>query len=154
MRSHDRWVGFGLAALAVAVMWSARAFPAVPGQDVGAGFLPTLIGAGLFLCALGLIRRSFTDRAYTHEESAPAREAEHYGSAAVIIGSVVGYILLADRIGFLFVAPVCLAAVFMALRVKPAHALMWAIVGTIVVHVAFYKLLRVPLPWGVLRPLY
>jgi hypothetical protein len=24
----------------------------------------------------------------------------------------------------------------------------------VVVHVAFYKLLRVPLPWGVLRPFY
>jgi hypothetical protein len=33
-------------------------------------------------------------------------------------------------------------------------ALLWAVVGTLVVHVAFYKLLRVPLPWGVLKPFY
>jgi len=26
--------------------------------------------------------------------------------------------------------------------------------GTLVVHLAFYKLLRVPLPWGVLKPFY
>ena len=29
-----------------------------------------------------------------------------------------------------------------------------AVAGTLLVHLAFYKLLRVPLPWGVLRPLY
>ena len=27
-------------------------------------------------------------------------------------------------------------------------------VMAVVVHVAFYKLLRVPLPWGVFRPFY
>jgi putative tricarboxylic transport membrane protein len=27
-----------------------------------------------------------------------------------------------------------------------------AIVGTILIHLAFYKLLRIPLPWGVLEP--
>lgn len=153
MRSHDRWVGVGLAILGAAVIWSARAFPVVPGQKLGAGFLPTLIGAALVLCAIALMRRSLAEPR-PEVEAPPARPAEHYGSAAVIVAAVVGYIVLAERIGFLFVAPLCLLAVFLALRVRPAHALMWAIGGTILVHVAFYKLLRVPLPWGVLRPLY
>ena len=43
---------------------------------------------------------------------------------------------------------------FRALRVGWRPALLWACVGTLVVHVAFYKLLRVPLPWGLLRPFY
>jgi len=42
----DRWVGLGLAVLALAVLYSARAFPNVPGQKLGAAFLPMLIGAG------------------------------------------------------------------------------------------------------------
>jgi putative tricarboxylic transport membrane protein len=33
-------------------------------------------------------------------------------------------------------------------------AALWAIGGTLVVHLAFYKLLRVPLPWGPLTPFY
>jgi len=33
-------------------------------------------------------------------------------------------------------------------------ALLWALGGTVVVHLAFYKLLRVPLPWGWIPPLY
>ncbi|MEO6410645.1 MAG: tripartite tricarboxylate transporter TctB family protein [Burkholderiaceae bacterium] len=154
MRQTDRWVGVALALLALAVMWSTRGFPAVPGQKLGAGFLPMIIGAGLLLCGAALVVRSLRASAYAHETGEPPRKAEHYGSAAVIIGSVIAYLVGVDRLGFLLLAPLCLAAVFMALRVRPLPALGWALAGTLVVHIAFYKLLRVPLPWGALRPLY
>jgi putative tricarboxylic transport membrane protein len=149
----DRWAGLALAGLGLAVMWTARAFPNVPGQKLGAGFLPMLVGAGLLLCALALVIRSLRAAACAGQGAEGARR-EHFGSSLVIIGAVVGYIALADRIGFLIVAPLCLMASFFALRVKLSHALLWALAGTIVVHVAFYKLLRVPLPWGILRPFY
>jgi len=110
-----------------------------------------LVGAGLVLCAVVLLVRSLRGASYANELGA---RREHFGSSLVIIGAVLGYIMLADVLGFLLVAPVCLVATFLALRVKLSHALLWALAGTIVVHVAFYKLLRVPLPWGVLRPLY
>ena len=42
---------------------------------------------------------------------------------------------------------------FLALRVAGSTRWLWAIGGTLLVHVAFYKLLRVPLPWGVLHAL-
>ena len=153
MQRTDRWAGLALALLGLAVMWSARSFPNVPGQKLGAGFLPMLVGAGLLLCALALIVRSLRAAAYGGQSADEARR-EHFGSALVIIGAIVGYIVLADRLGFLIVAPLCLVAAFLALRVKFSHALLWALAGTIVVHVAFYKLLRVPLPWGIFRPFY
>lgn len=154
MRGSDRWVGVGLALLGGAVLWSARAFPNVPGQKLGAGFLPMLVGAGLVLCALALILRSLRGAAYSGSKADDEPRREHFGSSLVIIAAVVGYILLADRLGFLIVAPLCLVACFLALRVKLKPALLWAVVGTVFVHVAFYKLLRVPLPWGVFRPFY
>jgi putative tricarboxylic transport membrane protein len=150
----DRWVGLGLALLALAVLWSARAFPNVPGQKLGAAFLPMLVGAGMLICAVALIVRSFRRSAYALEVLQKAAGSEHYGSSAVIVGAVVLYIALADRLGFLLVAPVCLVAAFLALRIRTLPALAWALGGTLLVHVAFYKLLRVPLPWGVLRPFY
>jgi putative tricarboxylic transport membrane protein len=149
----DRWVGVGLAALALTVLWSSRAFPDVPGQKLGAAFLPTIIGIGLLLCALALVVRSFGQAAYDKAEAKPEAE-EHFGSAAVIVGAVLAYIVLSERIGFLFIAPLCLMAVFLALRVHWRTALYWALGGTLLVHVAFYKLLRVPLPWGPLIPFY
>jgi putative tricarboxylic transport membrane protein len=139
---------------ALAILWSARAFPDVPGQKVGAAFLPMLVGAGLLLCGLALAVRSARGAAYAHEAGEAPRSAEHFGSSVVVVGSVIAYIFLSERIGFLFIAPLCLVAVFLALRVRWQSALLWAIGGTALVHFAFYKLLRVPLPWGVLTPFY
>ena len=152
MPRSDRWVGLGLGLLGLLVFWTARAFPNVPGQKLGAGFLPMLVGAGLVLCAIALIARSLRAAPRAADVADPKRE--HYGSSIVIVAATLGYILFADRVGFLIVAPVVLVAIFVALRVRVAPALAWALAGTIVVHFAFYKLLRVPLPWGALRPFY
>jgi len=153
----DRWVGLGLATLALAVLWSARSFPDVPGQKLGAAFLPMIVGVGLLLCGLALVVRSFRGSAYAEAEAeaqATPEVEEHFGSAVVIVGAVLAYILLSERIGFLFIAPLCLLAVFLALRVRWSTAVLSAISGTLFVHLAFYKLLRVPLPWGPLTPFY
>ena len=153
MRRVDRWVGCGLTALALAVLWSARGFPDVPGQKLGAAFLPMIVGAGLLLCGVALVARSLRRGAYAEADTAPEVE-EHFGSAVVIVGAVLAYLFLSERIGFLLIAPLCLVAVFLALRVRWRTAVLSAIGGTLVVHLAFYKLLRVPLPWGPLTPFY
>lgn len=152
MSRSDRAVGIALAALGLAVLWSARAFPDVPGQKLGASSLPTAVGAGLVLCAIGLVVRSL--RAAPPAAAAEPATRPHYGSAFVIVGVTIAYLLLAERVGFLLVVPPLLVATFAALRVRLGPAIVWAVLGTLVVHVAFYKLLRVPLPWGVLRPFY
>lgn len=152
MQRSDRWVGIALALVGLVVVWTARAFPDVPGQKLGASFLPTIVGAGLVLCAIGLIVRSL--RAAPAAADDRAAPTEHYGSAAVIVVATIAYIALADRIGFLILVPPLLVATFVALRVRLGQAIVYGLLGTLVVHVAFYKLLRVPLPWGLLRPFY
>ena len=149
---NDRNVGIGIAGLALAVLWSARAFPNVPGQKLGAAFLPMLIGAGLLLCGVALILR----KPAAHVAPPPPNEAidEHFGSSALTIGAVFVYILASDLVGFLLLAPLCLLATFLAQRVPLRPAILWSLGGTVLVHIAFYKLLRVPLPWGVLTPFY
>jgi len=139
--------------LAWAVLWSARAFPNVPGQKLGAAFLPMLVGAGLLLCGIALIARSLRGRAYADDAAAEAGR-EHFGSSLVVIGAVLAYIFLSERFGFLIVAPLCLMAGFLAFRIGWQRALLWAVGGTVLVHISFYKLLRVPLPWGVITPFY
>jgi putative tricarboxylic transport membrane protein len=70
----------------------------------------------------------------------------------VLVASVVFYILLANELGFFFTSFLMLVALFKALRVSWRRTLIVAVVATLSVHFAFYKLLRVPLPWGVLTP--
>jgi len=166
VRRIDLGVGVALAALALAVFWAAQAFPTVPGQNLGSGFLPKLIAVGLFACAIGLIVRSFRMPADSGGPAPPhgspaqldtpaaAAPTEHYASAFVLVAAIVAYILLSDRLGFLIVAPACLLAAFLAFGVRWLPAIVWAIAATAAVHVAFYKLLRVPLPWGLIQPFY
>ena len=47
-----------------------------------------------------------------------------------------------------------LVSLFLALKVKPALAIPLALLLPVVIHLIFYKLLRVPLPWGVLPVLW
>ena len=154
MQRSDRWVGLALAALALGVLWSAQSFPRVPGQKLGSAFLPMIVGAGLLVCGLALVARSLRRSAYRDTAVPAASAEEHFGSAAVIVTAVLAYIFFAERVGFLLIAPLCLLAMFRALRVRWRVAAYWAIGGTLVVHLAFYKLLRVPLPWGPLTPFY
>ena len=153
MQQIDRRVGLALALLAAAVLWSARSFPSVPGQKLGAGFLPMLVGVGLLCCGLALMWRS---RGVVADADArlPERLPEQSAGAFATIAVIALYVLAADRVGFLIVAPIGLVIAFKALRVGWQPSLLWAVGGTLVVHFAFYKLLRVPLPWGVLRPFY
>ena len=150
MQRVDRGVGLVLALLALLVLFSARQFPDVPGQKVGAGFLPLLVGIGLLACGLALMWRSW--RAAVAPDA--QRAAEQIRPALVVVAAMVLYGLAADRLGFLLVAPVVLVMVFRALQVSWRVALLAALAGTLAVFLVFYKLLRVPLPWGVIRPLF
>ncbi len=151
MQRVDRWLSALLAALGLLVLWSARSFPNVPGQKRGAGFLPMLVGAGLVACAALLWWRTLRS---TPEAPAQDRPKERLAAPLMVLFAVALYVLLSQHLGFLLVAPLCLLLLFRTFGQGWRLSLIWALAGTVVVHVAFYKLLRVPLPWGVLRPFY
>ena len=64
------------------------------------------------------------------------------------------YVLAADRLGFIVTGIVMLATMLLTLRVGLLLAVVVAAVATFAIHIAFYKGLRVPLPWGLLPVLY
>ena len=68
-----------------------------------------------------------------------------------VIGVNVFYILAVDRLGFILDRHRLPAALFAVFGVRMAWIVPLALVVTLVIHYAFYKLLKVPLPWGVLQ---
>ena len=78
----------------------------------------------------------------------------HVRNFALTVGALLFYIFAADKLGFLICGSLILLTLFSTLRVRLRLALPLALVVTIGIHLVFYKLLRVPLPWGMLPPLW
>jgi len=153
VKVNDAVLGLLVTLLGAAVLFAIRGYPKIPGQPVGPALFPGIIATGLCVCGLLLVLRGWRLRS---EEpwlvfDDWVRSPRHLLGLAVLLGGVVFYILAADRLGFLPTASVILLALFLVLKVPPGRAVVVAVIAALVVHFAFYKLLRVPLPWGVLQ---
>jgi putative tricarboxylic transport membrane protein len=123
----------------------------MPGQKFGPAWFPGLIAVGLALCGALLVFAGLRQRSawislpdWIHSRRARA------GIGALVAG-LVFYVLAADALGFHIAGIVLLVLWIRVLGASWRVTLPVALVGTLVIHFAFYKLLRVPLPWGVLE---
>lgn len=156
MKINDAIIGAVLLLLSLAVVWHVQSFPKIPGQQFGADGFPRLVGIGLGICALILILRGIRARAggggWAEWQSWTASPRDWLNVLAVP-ACLLFYILAATSLGFLIAGTIILTVLFMLFGVGRTRSLPLAIILTFLIHYAFYKLLRVPLPWGVLEPL-
>ena len=152
MKLNDAVFGLLLTLLGAAVLVAIRGYPSIPGQPVGPALFPGLLAGGLCVAGLLLIARGLR-----HRREQPwlawddwVRSPRHALALLVLLGSVMFYIVAAEVLGFLPTAAVILTVLFLVLRVRPVLALAIALGAALLVHTAFYKLLKVPLPWGLL----
>jgi putative tricarboxylic transport membrane protein len=152
MKISDAVFGVVFLLVGIVVVVHVQGFPRIPGQQVGPGLFPGLVAIGLAACGVLLIISGYRKRAAEpwYETAEWMRSGRHFVAFAAIVGGVVAYVLLADAVGFLIVAPLLLWMWFTVLGVPQRRAVIVAVVATLVIWYAFYKLLRVPLPWGVL----
>jgi len=154
MKIHDAFFGFFFLALGALVLFAIRGFPNIPGQPVGPALFPGLIAIGLCTTGTLMVIKGLRNReptawfAWEDWIDSP----RHVVALCVLLACVVFYIVAANELGFLPTGFLMLAALFKALQVKWGRALLVALIATLVIHFAFYKLLRVPLPWGILTP--
>jgi len=155
VKLNDAVFGALFLALGALVLFAVQGFPKIPGQPVGPALFPGLIATGLCVAGVVLLvqgwRRRVEGEAWLAWEPW-VRSPRHVGALAVLLGSVLLYILAAQAVGFLPLAALILATLFIVLRVPPGRAVLIAVVAALAVHFAFYTLLRVPLPWGLLTP--
>ena len=154
MKVNDAIFGLVLLVLGVAVLFGIQGYPKIPGQPVGPALFPGIIAAGLciggvLLVVRGLRARSGRPWVAWHDW---VHSPRHVLAFFVLIGSVVFYIVGAQWLGFLPTAMLILIALFWVLDVPRSRILPLAVLATLAIHFAFYKLLRVPLPWGLLTP--
>jgi putative tricarboxylic transport membrane protein len=156
MKLNDAVFGAVFLALSLLVLWSIQGYPRIPGQNIGPAAFPGVVAAILAGCSVLLIAQGVRTRdgAPWAERGAWTREPRQLIGFAVTVAGLLLYVLASEKLGFLITGIVMLVSLMLALRVKPGMALLVSVVSTLAIHIAFYKGLRVPLPWGVLPVLY
>jgi putative tricarboxylic transport membrane protein len=161
MRLPDRVIGLLIFGLGAVAAYAGSRLPPVPGQQVGPNVFPLVIGVGLCLCGLMIafgIGRSFEEEAEVDLAAHSDRPAEEQVLAAhgplyklrVLIppALLVFYAVAAERLGFYVTSALMILVASLAFGGRPRLAIPLALLAPLLVHLAFYKLLRVPLPVG------
>jgi putative tricarboxylic transport membrane protein len=160
MRLPDSITGSFLVVLGAAAAYGGYLLPPVPGQPVGPNVFPLVIGCGLALCGLAIvfgIGRSFEEEeALVPMENGqaaapPPPPSKLYGLRALLPPALLlFYVSAADRLGFIITAAIMVYITSTALGARWKLALPLAALSPFAIHLIFGKLLRVPLPAGLL----
>jgi putative tricarboxylic transport membrane protein len=143
--------GAALAALGAVVLWHIQGYPAMPGQKFGPAWFPGLIAAGLIVCGALLATQSIRHAAPLLALPEWISRPRPLAGVAAVVGGLLFYYFAADALGFYFTALPLLVLWMRLLGASWRVTLPVAVIATVVIHLSFYKLLRIPLPWGVLE---
>lgn len=159
MQLSDRITGGVIATLGSVAFYYGSKLPPVPGQQVGPSAFPMVVGAGLAICGVLIVLgvgRHF-------EQVAEADLAEHTAPelleplpawrswlALLPPGLVFFYALASERLGFLPTAGLMVLTAAFAFGARAKLAVPLALAAPFVINLIFLKLLRVPLPGGLL----
>jgi putative tricarboxylic transport membrane protein len=157
VKLNDAVWGALLLLFSAVVLVHVQAFPRIPGQNVGPALFPGLIAAGFAVCGAILVSKGLAarvsggERARWFELDGWTRFHRKLVAFALVVGVNIFYIALVDRLGFVPTGVVYLALLFAVFDVPLKWIVPLALAMTLGIHYAFYKLLRVPLPWGLLQ---
>jgi len=159
MQLSDRLTGGVIATLGSLAFFYGSKLPPVPGQQVGPAAFPMVVGAGLVICGALIIfgiGRHFEEVAEADVASHTAPElleplpAWKNWLALLPPALLVFYALASERLGFLPTTAIMIAAASFAFGARAKLAIPLAIIAPFFINLIFLKLLRVPLPGGLL----
>jgi putative tricarboxylic transport membrane protein len=157
MKLNDAVWGALLIFFSAAVLMHVQSFPTIPGQKVGPALFPGVLAVALAVCGVLLIGKGLAaraqggERAHWVELDRWTRAHRRVVAFLAVIGVNVFYILAVARLGFILTGVVYLGTLFTVFGVGRKSVLPLALAVTLVIHYGFYKMLKVPLPWGVLQ---
>jgi putative tricarboxylic transport membrane protein len=154
MKLNDAILGALFALLGVVVLWHVQSFPYIPGQKFGAALFPGVVAGGLLICGVLLSIRGIRATGRGGRLVSIDDWARDPVTVLRFLSVPVGllfYVLTSNFLGFHIAASLAMLAWLLVFGLKPIAAVPLAIGFPIVMHLAFYKILRVPLPWGLLE---
>lgn len=146
MKLSDALLGGAAMLLGVAAFAQVQSYPKMPDGTPGPSLFPQILGVLLVIFGGVIVFQSF--RPHTDEN-------EHYERSAVIraglvLVAVAMYVGLVQRLGFLITATLVTGSLMLILGVRLRVALPSTILLVIGSVMLFERILRVPLPVGIL----
>lgn len=150
MKLSDSVWGLLCIVFGAAVLIHIQNFPAMPGQKYGPAMFPGLIASGFVICGLLLLARGVKAKRALLEWMEWTRSRTHVLRFFALFAAMIFYIVASEPLGFLLTSALVLFGLFMLFGVRMGLAAVIALVATLTIHFLFYKIMRVPLPWGIL----
>jgi putative tricarboxylic transport membrane protein len=149
MKISDTVVGAGFVAAGALIIVGTMHYPPLDGGYPGPSLFPRILG-GLMVAFGGLVGLKGLRIGDTTQEVEwlLLHKSTGFINAAFVLVGVAAYILLVEKLGFLLMGALLLFAVMWRLKVRPLRALIVAVVFIAIVHFLFAKIMRVPLPLG------
>jgi putative tricarboxylic transport membrane protein len=169
MKVSDRITGLMLVILGGFVYWGGSKLPPVPGQQVGPDVFPMVIGAALAICGLliafGIGRTFEEEEKIVVDENGNAVEAQALAKPLTRLETFICggwkilvpptalffYYFASEKLGFWITAALMIFALAKSQGASLKATLALTVIAPAVVHLIFFKLLRVPLPLGFLK---
>jgi putative tricarboxylic transport membrane protein len=151
VKINDAITGAALFILGVVILWHIQGFPPMQGQRFGPAWFPGIVAVGLAACGVVLVVQGLRERATWFALEPWTRKARPVAGFASVIAGLGFYVVAADPLGFHLTGFLLLLFWLRILGTRWPMAIAVAAISPVVLHLAFYKLLRVPLPWGVLE---
>jgi putative tricarboxylic transport membrane protein len=155
VRFNDAISGVFFVLFGIVLFVITRNFPTMPGQHYGADLFPRLIGSFMIGGGGVLIHKGLRQAHAVPWVSALdwMRSPRHVSNFILVIAVMIFYIVASDPLGFFLTGGISLFVLMAWLRGFPCwrSSLVIALLSTIVIQLFFGKLLRVPLPWGILQ---
>lgn len=154
MRIDDRLFGALICLLGIAILWHSSGFPKVGDHYYGPAMFPSIIGVGFvvsggWLLVAGLQKSlAPTGLVSFPDWRGPPRRLV---GVALMLVSILAFVYLGDAVGFQVLAFATLVAMYLAAGRRVLQSAFIAFIVTLCLDLLFTRLLRVPLPSGLLR---
>ena len=149
MKISDTVVGAGFLAAGALIIAGTMHYPPLDGGYPGPSLFPRILG-GLMVAFGGLVGLKGLRTGDTTQEVEwlLLHKSTGFINAVFVLVGVAAYILFVEKLGFLLMGALLLFVVMWRLKVPPLKALLVAVVFNTLVHFLFAKIMRVPLPLG------
>ena len=122
-------------------------FPENRARDIGPGLLPQIYSVALYILAIALFIQGLRD----NQRSKQVSSSQNFLLVFLSMVVVAVYVFLIPYLGFYLITPIIVAILLKITRIKSILTLTLVPIGTTVFILVFFeKILKVPVPSGVL----